>query len=82
MLTIFRPQKSISNRYVFTHGGMTISWRLIKQTTETCGLPFIKDNVTKLYEDNVACIAQIKKVCIKGDKIKHILSKFFYIHQH
>ena len=35
-------------RYVFIYGGTTISWRLIKQIMETCGLPSIRDNVTKL----------------------------------
>ena len=47
---------------------------------ETCGLPSIRGNATKLYENNVVCITQIKEWCIKGDKIKHILPKFFYIH--
>ena len=27
---------------------------------ETCGLPSIRGNATKLHEDNVVCIAQIK----------------------
>ena len=48
---------------------------------ETCGLPFIRGTATKLYEDNVACIAQIKEWYIKGDKIKHISLMFFHIHQ-
>jgi hypothetical protein len=33
-----------------------------------------------LYEDNAICIAQIKEYYIKGDKIKHISSKFFLTH--
>ena len=41
----------------------------------------IKCNATKLYEDNVACIAQIKGGFIKGDKTKHISPKFFYSHE-
>ena len=44
-------------RYVFINGGMTISWRSMKQIMETCGLASIRDNAIKLYEDNVACIA-------------------------
>ena len=43
--------------------------------------PFSKDNPTTLFEDNTACIAQIKGGYIKGDKTKHISSKFFYIHE-
>jgi len=34
-----------------------------------------------LFEDNTACIAQIAGDYIKGDRIKHILSKFFYTHE-
>ena len=48
---------------------------------ETYGLPSIRGNATKLYEDNVACIDQIKGGFIKGDKTKHISPKFFYNHK-
>ena len=34
--------------YVFIYGGRTILWRSIKQIMETCGLPSIRDNATKL----------------------------------
>jgi len=33
-----------------------------------------------MHEDNVACIAKLKDRYIKGDKIKHILPKFFFTH--
>ena len=33
-----------------------------------------------MYEDNAACIAQLKDGYIKGDRTKHILPKFFYTH--
>ena len=36
---------------------------------------------TTLYEDNVACIAQLKGGYIKGDRTKHISPKFFYTHE-
>ena len=36
---------------------------------------------TVIYEDNVACIAQMKAGYIKGDRIKHILPKFFLTHE-
>ena len=32
---------------------------------------------TILFEDNTACVTQMKKSYIKGDKTKHISSKFF-----
>ena len=35
---------------------------------------------TILYEDNSACIAQLKEGYIKGDRTKHISSKFFFTH--
>ena len=33
-----------------------------------------------LFEDNTACIAQIKGGYIKGDRTKHISPKLFYAH--
>ena len=35
---------------------------------------------TILYEDNAACIAQLKGGFIKGDRTKHISPKLFYTH--
>ena len=40
--------------------------------------PFSKDNPTTLFEENVACIAQINGGYIKVDKTKHISLKFIY----
>ena len=54
---------------------------IIQHIQESCGLPFSKDNRTILFEDNAACIAQIKGGYIKGDKTKHISPKFFYTHE-
>ena len=34
-----------------------------------------------IYEDNAVCVAQVRGGYIKRDKIKHILLKFFYIHE-
>ena len=34
-----------------------------------------------MYEDNAACIAQLKDGYIKGDRTKHILPKFFFTHE-
>ena len=54
---------------------------MIQYIQETCGLPSIRDDVTKLHEDNVTFIAQIKEWFIKGDRTKHISPKFFYTHE-
>ena len=54
---------------------------MIQHIQESCGLPSIKDNPTTLFEDIVACIAQIKGGYIKGDRTKHISPKFFYTHE-
>ena len=36
---------------------------------------------TSIFEDNAACIAQVREGYIKGDRIKHISPKFFYTHE-
>ena len=54
---------------------------MIQHIQESCGLPFSKDNPATLFEDNAACIAQIKGRYIKGDRTKHISLKFFYTHE-
>ena len=51
---------------------------IIQYIRELCGLFSIKDNSNKLFEDNVACIAWLKRGFIEGDKTKHISFKFFY----
>jgi ribosome recycling factor len=48
---------------------------------EKCSLSTIKDNLTILYKDNVACITQIKNIYIKDDRTIHISLKFFYTHK-
>ena len=54
---------------------------MIQHIRESCGLSSIKNNSIVLFEDNVACIAQIKGGYIKGDRTKHISPKFFYTHE-
>jgi hypothetical protein len=44
----------------------------------TCGLSFSRGTLTILYEDNIAYITQLKGGYIKGDRTKHISSKFFF----
>ena len=46
----------------------------------SCGLSFSKEVPTTLYEDNAACIVQLKNGYIKGDRTKHISPKFFFSH--
>ena len=45
-------------------------------------LPENKNTLTILYEDNAACIAQLKGGYIKGDRTKHISPKFFFTHSY
>ncbi|KAL0733316.1 hypothetical protein Bca4012_009526 [Brassica carinata] len=37
----------------------------------------IKKEPTKVYEDNSACVAQLKERYIKSDRTKHIPPRFF-----
>ncbi|XP_021757875.1 uncharacterized protein LOC110722893 [Chenopodium quinoa] len=53
---------------------------VIQHIKEVCGLSSGKEAPTILYEDNAACIAQLKEGYIKGDRTKHILPKFFITH--
>ena len=54
---------------------------MIQHIQESCGLSSVKDKPTILFEDNAACIVQIKGGYIKGDRTKHISPKFFYTHE-
>ena len=51
---------------------------LIQHINETCGLSFIKECPTVIYEDNTACITQVKGRYIKGDRTKHTTLKLFF----
>jgi len=51
---------------------------VIQHIREKCGLSIIKYSPTILYEDNGACITQIRGGYIKGDRTKLISPKFFY----
>ena len=53
---------------------------VIQHVRETCGLSSERMAPTIIYEDNTACIAQLKEGYIKGDRTKHILPKFFFTH--
>ena len=51
---------------------------IINHIHKTCGLSYQREVPTILYEDNTACIAQLKAGYIKGDRTKHISPKFFF----
>ena len=53
---------------------------IIHYIRTTCGLSSGRMISTILYEDNAACIAQLKEGYIKGDRTKHISPKFFFTH--
>ena len=47
---------------------------------EICGLKCNVKIPTVLFEDNDACIAQLREGFIKGDRTKHISLKLFFTH--
>ena len=47
---------------------------------EMCGFSLKKNISTTMYEDNAACIGQLKGGYIKEDRTKHISPKFFFTH--
>ncbi|KAM0969642.1 hypothetical protein EV1_017637 [Malus domestica] len=53
----------------------------IHHIRNSCGLTSKTNNPTVIHEDNAACVAQMKEGFIKGDKTKHISSKFFSAHE-
>ena len=55
---------------------------VMEHIQSTSGLTSVVDLPTTIFEDNAACIEQLKKGYIKGNNTKHIASKFFYSHHH
>jgi hypothetical protein len=53
---------------------------LTQHIQKICDLPLPEKVPTILYEDNAACIAQLKGGYIKGDRTKHISPKLFFTH--
>jgi len=53
---------------------------IIQHVQQTCGLSSRKIKLTTIYEDNSACITQLKEGYIKGDKKSIFLPKFFFTH--
>jgi len=54
---------------------------MISHIHNASGFKPVIDSPTIIYEDNAACIAQVRGRYIKGDKTKHISPKFFYTHE-
>lgn len=54
---------------------------LIQHVRSSCQLSSIAGIPNIIYEDNEACIRQIREGFIKGDKTKHIAPKFFFTHE-
>ena len=52
---------------------------IIQHIKRKCGLLAIENSSTILFGDNVACITQLRRDYIKGDKTKHISPKFFIL---
>ena len=80
--TIFATSSNHSEIIAIHEASRECVWLrlVIQHIREKCELSSIKDNPTILYEDNAACITQIRKGYIKGDRTKHISPKFFYTH--
>ncbi|KAM1090300.1 hypothetical protein ACFX19_018156 [Malus domestica] len=59
------------------------SWlrSMIHHIRNSCGLPSKTNSPTVIYEDNAACVAQMKERFIKCDKTKHISPRFFSVHE-
>ncbi|RDX80248.1 hypothetical protein CR513_39226, partial [Mucuna pruriens] len=88
----FKLCKTYCKGHLLTCVDRTISQRFVKQTTTTISFTnakilalhranreYVKNvSSTIIYEDNAACIAQLKEGHIKKDRTKHILSKFFF----
>ena len=54
---------------------------VIYHIQNTCGFSLSTGMLTPIFEDNAACIAQVRGGYIKGDRTKHISAKFFYTHE-
>ena len=54
---------------------------VVHHIRNACRLPLITSIPTTIYEDNVACIEQIKEGYIKGDRTKHISPNFLFTHE-
>ena len=54
---------------------------VISHIQSICQMTLVNNSPTIIYEDNAACVAQVRGGYIKGDKTKHISPKFFYIHE-
>ena len=54
---------------------------IITHIHNSCCLTPVTNSPTIIYEDNAACVAQVRGGYIKGDRTKHRSPKFFYTHE-
>ena len=54
---------------------------VIQHVQSNCQMTLVNNSPTIIYEDNAACVAQVRGGYIKGDKTQHISPKFFYTHE-
>ena len=54
---------------------------VIAHIRNACNLDPVTNTPTIIFEDNAACIAQVRGGYIKGDRTKHIAPKFFHTHE-
>jgi hypothetical protein len=80
--TLTATSSNYAELIAFYDAGRECVWlrSMIQHIQEECSLESVKENPTVIYEDNTACIAQIKEEYIKGDITKHISPKFFSTH--
>ncbi|XP_026417325.1 uncharacterized protein LOC113312803 [Papaver somniferum] len=63
------------------HKARSQTGSIITHIRGTSGLNSTTEEPTCIYEDNAACIEQMKQGYIKGDNTKHIYPQFFYNQQ-
>ena len=54
---------------------------MIQHIQKESGLKTVIDQPTVIYEDNRACIHQVKEEYIKGQRTNHIAPKIFFTHE-
>jgi ABC-type proline/glycine betaine transport system ATPase subunit len=54
--------------------------RMINYIIQSCGIGAL-ETPTIIFEDNLACVTQMKSGYIKSNMTKHIIPKLFYVHE-
>jgi hypothetical protein len=53
---------------------------MINYIIQSCGIGAL-ETPTIIFEDNLACVTQMKSGYIKSNMTKHIIPKLFYVHE-